>query len=854
MLPGRSVLKSFIIGFICLGFFSVAYAEEGTGAAPPRPDPVIITGRSLAQIKGADISKIRVFAFRGGAWAPIPFQIDERISKGKNDEGRYVFAPEKDPNPAFDDDDELVMLARDFGAKATDGAASIAPKAMVEISAADPNTGALYAYVMVFETPPPASDIDYVSWDKSSRKVVSKTGYEVGYSEKDALFFNRLSIPQANGGSGNNFIDTLKFRANARVIGQLFIYDVTNFMWRNTLDGVIDGPVRVIREVKTRVSSTIFRIHRESVDLVYYPEMFEMYVPAPLGVHKASVFYQADVRISLDLADDAPPMNFFSARNKYSPEIVADGVMSDAEKNLDYNQTKWAALSGEAGTVVMRMDQGGDKPRAYQDLYYFDDQTVKDAPETFPGHRGDFGFSVPRIEKINGNDRYFRLSFVFPKSGQEENLNRAQAVFENQLPVKIAGAQELPKAEYPALADDSKRKTPARPSYKVVSAADRTRAYLPQLLADPNLGYGTGFQVIERKTLGSDLSSDFIFLASNRMYQFYRLEEKYPNLGPISEIKLYSDYLLHPNRFFYGVGNDQVPEDLAVFRQEKFCVRLSLKKDFTKWLESTIEFELTKTNIGHGDMFTTDDPSIEEKFGPDEVIIGKRLGPEVYGLDGGYTNTMEMTLGFDFRDDDKYPTRGIYDIYTFRISPKWLGSDYEYTQHRIDLRYYYSGWPLNLEKSIPDKLMRRNIVGSQVDRVFGIRLVGQRTDAPRIDFAGRSIKDIPFYTMSYFGDANSSRGHYLAQWCDNDVTFAMFEIRWKMYPIVDAKLFYDVGRVWENVNDRAEWKRSDMSDLHSSYGFGFVFNMVADIRMRFDYGFSPENPSGLMYIEGSHTF
>ena len=117
-----------------------------------------------------------------------------------------------------------------------------------------------------------------------------------------------------------------------------------------------------------------------------------------------------------------------------------------------------------------------------------------------------------------------------------------------------------------------------------------------------------------------------------------------------------------------------------------------------------------------------------------------------------------------------------------------------------------------------------------------------------------SLLDIPFFNQSYFGDANSSRGHYWAQWIDNDLTFAMFELRWHMWKIIDATVFYDVGRVWEDMYDKDEWQHMTVGELHSAYGFGMRFNMVPAMMMRIDYGFSKENPGGLLYIYGWHTF
>jgi len=823
-----------------------------------RPDPVVLEGRKLPKVKGADIARIRVFAYREGGWEAIPFQVDERFVKRGCSAPRYVIAPEADPDPTFDDDDELVFLARDMGTKAPAGDISVGsglrPKAITAISAAGLGGERGYAYVMIFDSPPSprAKRGGYMEWNSESRTVRSHRGYEVGYPESDSFFFNSLIIPGSNGGNGRDFVDTLKMRANGRIIAQLFVYDIDNSDWYNTLKGAKAGPVRVIRRVRLRFNSTAFRIHRSTVDVVYYPHFFFMEVPIPMGTYKASLYYQADLSLSLDLADDAPPMTFFNERNAPSAGVTTDGKMSETEKKLDYRPAKWQCLSGDAGTVLIRMDQRPGSP-LNQDLFYLDDSTRADPPENYPGHRGETGFFIEHMEKARRADRVFRLTFSFPLSHSREELDVFHSMWNSPLDVDIAGVEEISSRIPPSLAPD-RRKEPPRPSYMPPPISTRTRGYLPQILADPNLGYGSGFQIVERKTFGADLSSDLLFLISHRLFQVYRIEEIYKDLGPISEIKLNVRYLKHPNRFFYGIGNDRTPDDLAVYLEERVVAWLLLQRNITDWLKAGVRFEFMHAYIGHGEMFTQDEWSIEEKYGPSDRIIGEAYGPAVYGLEGGYSNSIELLLALDFRDDEKYPTRGTYNIFSMKHTPKWLGSDYEYTQYRVDLRFYYGGKLINPETRVPAKLLRRAIIGSQTKRVLAFRIVGQRTDAHLIEFAGRTIKDVPFYCLSYFGDVHSSRGHYWAQWKDNDVTYAMVEFRWHMLKIIDATLFYDVGRVWENVNSRSQWRSADWSDLHSSYGWGMRFQMVPDMVMRVDWGYSKENPGGLMYIAGQHTF
>lgn len=99
-----------------------------------RPDdPVVLSGAALSSLAGKAPDTIVAFRFAAGAWAQIPVQVDERAevdyydvyNKQYTSAGSFRNLSYVDPStltgpdsdPTIDADDELVLMARDFGDK-----------------------------------------------------------------------------------------------------------------------------------------------------------------------------------------------------------------------------------------------------------------------------------------------------------------------------------------------------------------------------------------------------------------------------------------------------------------------------------------------------------------------------------------------------------------------------------------------------------------------------------------------------------------------------------------------------------------------------------------------------------------
>ena len=82
-----------------------------TGTLDRIYEAVVAPGSTLPGLAGAAVTDLWVYAYRGGAWVQIPFQLDQ-----KDASGNYFVA---DSDPTFDSNDELVWMAKDMGDQVT---------------------------------------------------------------------------------------------------------------------------------------------------------------------------------------------------------------------------------------------------------------------------------------------------------------------------------------------------------------------------------------------------------------------------------------------------------------------------------------------------------------------------------------------------------------------------------------------------------------------------------------------------------------------------------------------------------------------------------------------------------------
>ncbi|TAL32982.1 MAG: hypothetical protein EPN93_15055 [Spirochaetes bacterium] len=229
-----------------------------------------------------------------------------------------------------------------------------------------------------------------------------------------------------------------------------------------------------------------------------------------------------------------------------------------------------------------------------------------------------------------------------------------------------------------------------------------------------------------------------------------------------------------------------------------------------------VEFKKVTIETWDGDKFDGDN-QVETLLYRDRNIVP--------GYKGGWTNYARFGAGYDTRDYEPDPNRGVYVDYCIEVSTPALGSEYSFYKNTFGARTY-----LNPVKPL----------------VFAFR-VGYTTAA----------EDIPFYEQNWFGFPLSRknglggnwtlRGYKADRFVGRTMTLANVEARWRFAGVsgagqkFDFKLvgFADTGCVYDEAADPVTKPR--FADYHHSFGGGLVIAWNQATIIHFYAGFSKED-------------
>jgi hypothetical protein len=285
--------------------------------------------------------------------------------------------------------------------------------------------------------------------------------------------------------------------------------------------------------------------------------------------------------------------------------------------------------------------------------------------------------------------------------------------------------------------------------------------------------------------------------ASTRMFQKYDLEVEVPRLaGERLWWNLYSVHHNYPQLLYYGAGPESEKTGGSAFRLEDTAVDTTLGFRPTRRLMVAGQVGYLQNNVGPGtgDRFISTDAQYTEATTPG---ITHQADFVRYG---GFVQ-------YDYRDrPGSARTGGLYYAQWGRYADQTLGIN---SHHRVDIE---------AQQFIPLFNQRR---------VIALRGRTTLTDV-------EDGHQVPFYLQPVLGGSETLRGYRPFRFYGNQALVMTAEYRYEIFAGLDMALFADAGKVASRKQDL------DFTNLESSVGFGFRFNVKNNVFMRIDTAFSHE--------------
>ena len=402
---------------------AIGLAGSGSAADLPfhrRANLVEVAGEDLGPLRGAPIDRLALMALRDGRLRPIPFQVDERDAGGEWVLNVGLQAGRDEDGGALDSNDELVFMLSDAGPRTEERPPEAV--ATLEIELADPlGEPSRYAYLARYPGPAPRSPVDYAVLDPTTDSIETPA-YTLTFSRAIPISWAFLTYKDAAGTPGPNLIDRFKVRASAYLIFGLVEWTVNEEDFASLPVGYVDGPVRVIRRVSSRVE---FGMGLEGphylLDTVY--QRNAIFIPSYVNVAIDVGYFLQDLAIDTYL--DLRHFDGWTIRTDHHPEPVAvDGRMSPEEIEMDGQPTDWIALDRGSQAVLSRFHLDEKLATVERTLLYRDDATLEDPPEADPGQKPSLGYRFRDFSGIGAGD-YLMMAEIWVFNDHERGREDA---------------------------------------------------------------------------------------------------------------------------------------------------------------------------------------------------------------------------------------------------------------------------------------------------------------------------------------------------------------------------------------------------------------------------------------------
>ena len=397
------------------------------GDPPAAVGATEVEGRKAKALLKRSNGSIRVYAFRGGAATPIPFQVDERDHRDHwaDDEGP---SPVRDESPGiFDDNDVIVFMNHDLGARGA--AAKLPPGAAtwLEVRVGPEKQPIGYAYVGAFDSPPPLPRNlpDHCRYDPRSDEVFADR-YTVRFAGPLPSYLGLVPHP---GAPAPNVLNGVRARGEVWILGGLFHIVRSEKDIQYSLQGYRDGPVRVIRSAKYWLTLPLGFKARGKVELLFYENFVEGRARVNIKIPPRLVPAEGEMTAHFDFHD------FGGARvldpsGALSPPL--DDQTLDARRELGERPMRWAALRLPDGrTFLLAVRLGGSLARLDQRLYLDD----SGGPE---GGKPGFGFRLSGVSRLDTGEQELSVNGMVLDEPTEGGVAKAADMLLSPPAVSVA--------------------------------------------------------------------------------------------------------------------------------------------------------------------------------------------------------------------------------------------------------------------------------------------------------------------------------------------------------------------------------------------------------------------------------
>lgn len=402
-------------------------------------DPVEVKGRFLESFLGRENKRFSLFSRKEGAFALVPFQIDERTPEGKMVLPLGPEGSSEEGNHVLDPQDDLVFMLGDVGFRAGAPDLEGLPGRTLEIEIEDPvrnergyvylnwdeknvlpeATGAKVRLLEGSETAPYA--LEYRTGIVRGR--LNKRGDTV---YQTPLYDSWICRPEA-GGSGEDLLDAMKARLQ---LGFMFNTIKVSFDETTILGGIDSlkiGPIRGVGRFWMRgVLPLGIKSPRAYMDVYLYDSM--VLVPGQFRISggKKHLLSSMEIMVGCDLSEEARGMKFYNSNNLEG--FLVDGTMSESEKRMDTSLDEWRVVVGPQGAMITAsVWDESYKEQADIRVRYLDDLKEVMPPEQTPGSIG-FHYNTSSVKKLKEGTYHTLLCWFYPDHMYDSERLRLEVI------------------------------------------------------------------------------------------------------------------------------------------------------------------------------------------------------------------------------------------------------------------------------------------------------------------------------------------------------------------------------------------------------------------------------------------